>query len=421
MGLLEIHECFERVKGTRSRIDKEVYLRTCHDQALLKEMLRLAYDWKLTYGLTAEGFDQGQGRDFITDVDDEKWKEFTMLLAELNARVLTGNDARYAVARVLSQCSRPVQSIMRRVLNRHLELGVSDKTISKMYPGLITTFGLQLCEKLDLNDPSKDFSGYIWVAEPKLDGVRAIIGMHNGLSWSAMSRGGNELFNCEKVIEALKSTAGTDEWLFDGELLAQTFHHTVSTVHSGMDTGQTLRFHVFDVLNRETFPVDDTPWNIRHQRLESIAKKWQEGGLLVEVPSSPYLVLGPINGVSPLLRKAIEDGYEGLVLKRVIGGYKAARTRDWLKYKIRETHDYTVVDAVEGTGKYNGMLGALVIDVDGVQVQVGSGFTDEERHDMWWSFDTAPIKGKVVEVTFQEKTPDGSLRFPVFIRMRPDK
>ena len=65
------------------------------------------------------------------------------------------------------------------------------------------------------------------------------------------------------------------------------------------------------------------------------------------------------------------------------------------------------------------MLGGLDVDFNGVVTQVGSGFADHQR-TMYWQNKLSVI-GKMVEVKYQNKTPDGKLRFGVFIRFRPDK
>ena len=56
---------------------------------------------------------------------------------------------------------------------------------------------------------------------------------------------------------------------------------------------------------------------------------------------------------------------------------------------------------------------------NGGEVHVGSGFTDIEREELWNR--QSELTGRMIEVKYQEKTQDGSLRFPVFMRFRPDK
>ena len=56
---------------------------------------------------------------------------------------------------------------------------------------------------------------------------------------------------------------------------------------------------------------------------------------------------------------------------------------------------------------------------DGVNVQVGSGLTDVLREQIWK--DKELFIGRIIEVRYQEVTPDGSLRFPTFVCFRNDR
>jgi len=121
---------------------------------------------------------------------------------------------------------------------------------------------------------------------------------------------------------------------------------------------------------------------------------------------------------------AIAGGYEGIMIKDPAAPYECKRSHAWLKLKPFIEVSLTVVAVEEGTGKNVGRLGALVCegDDDGrrILVNVGSGFTDDNRIDFWASRDN--VVGKVVEVRADAITQnqDGSysLRFPRFLHFR---
>jgi DNA ligase-1 len=83
-----------------------------------------------------------------------------------------------------------------------------------------------------------------------------------------------------------------------------------------------------------------------------------------------------------------------------------------------------VIGFEEGTGKNAGKLGALVCEgVDNgktIKVNVGSGFSDEQREDFWQA--SSLVMGTIAEVLADAVTQnqDGSysLRFPRFVRFR---
>lgn len=77
----------------------------------------------------------------------------------------------------------------------------------------------------------------------------------------------------------------------------------------------------------------------------------------------------------------INAGYEGAVLKNMNAPWKNHDSPNQIKLKREEECDLIVKDWVEGTGKYKGMMGALICESsDGrVRTRVGTGFDDSER------------------------------------------
>jgi DNA ligase-1 len=90
-----------------------------------------------------------------------------------------------------------------------------------------------------------------------------------------------------------------------------------------------------------------------------------------------------------------------------------------MKIKEEVSKDLAVVGMVEGEGKYQGTLGALIVQSrDGTKHQV-SGMTDDQR-ERWWNSKELII-GQVVEVKAMKELPDGQLREPRFKCIRHDK
>jgi DNA ligase-1 len=77
--------------------------------------------------------------------------------------------------------------------------------------------------------------------------------------------------------------------------------------------------------------------------------------------------------------------------------------------------EVTVLAHIPGKGKHEGRLGALRCRLDApgavVLVDVGTGFTDAER-------EAPPPVGTTITVRYQELTPAGVPRFPVFVSVR---
>lgn len=89
--------------------------------------------------------------------------------------------------------------------------------------------------------------------------------------------------------------------------------------------------------------------------------------------------------------------------------------------------DVLVKSVYEGTGKYKGMLGGVVVHFKNeeydFEVGLGSGFEDEERK-LYWQYPELII-GKIVDVRYFEissnKNEGFSLRFPTYKGIRHDK
>lgn len=85
--------------------------------------------------------------------------------------------------------------------------------------------------------------------------------------------------------------------------------------------------------------------------------------------------------------------------------------------------DCKIIGFEEGTGKYEGMLGALLLDYKGYELRCGSGFTDEDRKEIWNNKEK--YLGKIAEIQYfrESRNQDGglSVSFPVFICIRHDK
>ena len=123
-------------------------------------------------------------------------------------------------------------------------------------------------------------------------------------------------------------------------------------------------------------------------------------------------------------KEAIDNGYEGIMIKDLDAKYECKRSASWLKMKPFIEVSLEIKNVEEGTGKNEGRLGALVLEGidDGktISVNCGSGFTDDDRTEFWGDRDSLP--GQIVEVRADAVTQnqDGSysLRFPRFLRFR---
>jgi len=112
------------------------------------------------------------------------------------------------------------------------------------------------------------------------------------------------------------------------------------------------------------------------------------------------------------LEAVVAGGGEGLMLHHRDAFYGVGRSESLLKYKPYDDAEARVVGHTAGTGKYEGMLGALVVErADGLRFRLGSGFSDAERAD-------PPPLGAWVTYRYNGLTSNGVPRFARFMRVR---
>lgn len=146
----------------------------------------------------------------------------------------------------------------------------------------------------------------------------------------------------------------------------------------------------------------------------------QDGGVKI----LPVLYHGTDQSkINELLEQMVREDKEGLMVNLDVP-YKRRRHRGILKVKRFYTMDLRIVRCIEGSGRLSGALGAFVVDFKGNEVNVGSGFSDEQRTQFWNRRDDL-IGGlceiKYKELSYDKSTGAESLQFPIFISIRSDK
>jgi DNA ligase-1 len=110
----------------------------------------------------------------------------------------------------------------------------------------------------------------------------------------------------------------------------------------------------------------------------------------------------------------VRSGGEGLMLHRADAPYVTGRSDALLKLKSWQDAEAVVVGHAPGKGKYQGMTGALDLEMpDGRHFRIGSGLTDALRRQ-------PPPIGTRITYRYQHLTRNGLPRFPRYLRVRDD-
>jgi len=282
-----------------------------------------------------------------------------------------------------------------------------------------------------------------WSYEFKWDGVR-VLSLFAGGAPQLFARSGTTVTAAYPEISGLSLPAGT---LLDGEMvvldaagrpsftaLAERMHVRDVTKASRLAISLPVTYMIFDVLRLAGEDLTPLPYAERRSRLEEL-----------DLAGAHWMVPPSFTDGRATESAARENKLEGVVAKRLDTPYlPGARSPDWIKVKFDRTGDYVIGGWRSGARR----LGGLLVGVPGPQGlkfrgRVGGGIggaaekellaalgplavgespfaagavpREDARGAHWVSPDL------VVEVRYGNRTPDGRLRFPRFLRLRPDK
>jgi len=418
---METIEAIEALEATNSKLAKIAILGQImrSGNMTLIEGFRRCYDTYETFGIKKL---PEQTQTYLCDLDMFD-RNFHESLDEFAARKITGGIAIQLVKDLMNNCDGKLWSkFYGRVLLKNMKVGVSVTTWNKVAIELnlphfiVPVFACQLA--VDGNKV-KNVSGKKLV-EVKLDGVRVISIVHPNGVVQMYSRNGKPLNNFPEVAKTLSKYAWEYPHVFDGEIMSSSFQDLMTQVNrkSDVQTNDAVLF-LFDALTLEEFvagrsDIDQTSrsWYLSDQIRE------EEN---VKVVGQELVDLDTIDGkerMKAINKKAVLEGYEGIMLKDPDAPYECKRTKSWLKDKPFIEVTLTVVGVEEGTGKYQNDTGALVCEGidDGVfiKVNVGSGLSDDQRDSIWRQ--KKEVIGQLVEVRAdaitQSSSGEYSLRFP---------
>ena len=425
-------EIIERLEADNSKLAKQAILLEAMQEGLNEffEGITMALDPLVTFGVkkVPERSDvlSGQGLDWIT---------FKSLAFQLINRELTGHAARDAIELAMSVATTEQwNGFYRRILIKDLRCGMSEKTVNKVakeFPQYaVPIFGCQLAH--DSANHEKKMTGVKQI-EVKLDGVRVLAICRSG-KVELFSRNGRQFHNFPHIVAEIEAVLAAKpapyDCVLDGEVMSADFQDLMKQLQrkDGKKATDAV-LHLFDFIPLADFLKGtwDTPQTTR----SNLVKYWvlEHESVLQHVQACAWedVDLDSKEGearFTELNKKAVEGGYEGVMIKDVDAPYNCKRSHAWLKAKPFIEVTLEVIDVEEGTGRNEGRLGAVVCEGidDGkkISVNVGSGFSDANRDEFWNS--RADITGQLVEVRADAVTQnqDGtySLRFPRFKTFR---
>jgi len=405
----------EAVATVGSKLEKERLLKTVGPDTI--KFLKWALDPMITFGVTVEqdSLIRTRGDNVLFSKllgEDQYWHLVDDLCLKLSSRELTGNSATGEIEKILLGAPSTEHLVWAaRILNKDLRAGFSMSTLNKAHPGCIEK---EIpCSLAKPYDPEKHEIRGAWCVEPKLDGLRMVV--VNGLAYT---RNGRPIDSVGHILEELKILG--NDYVWDGEIMGATgFDEDSGKIRKkGEGPNLSLVYNIFDCIWKSEWDARKTkPYNDRRmymfEALGTLAPKYSR-----MVPLT--LLTDPTTEQLFAARdEYIKMGFEGAMLKDMQSPYVFKRSDAILKLKTFVDADGKITDSFEGKGRHKGRLGGFIVEFDGVLTRVGGGFSDAERTYLWKN--RGEIVGSMIEVKYQNKTEEGSLRFPVFVKFRPDK
>lgn len=502
-SLSEMMVHIRKIADEDSRTGKQLLLKEMADTPLGRWVIEKTYNPFITYGIKCPLPDKcaikpGEVTISYSSASERELfaRDIEELLDGLAKRELTGNDARDDLLHVMRSINEDGKQMLWRIISKDFKAGVGESSIHLIDPTLVPSFAVMRAQAFT----SRRVKEWPYNAEWKLDGQRNTFLCKDGVG-AYYTRTGRHVPALDFFVPTLLKVAkiavndpgmkpilidenGGLSFALDGEAMMGLFAETGALRRKGVDAIGS-EFHCYDIMTFKDFDTQGVHGKIQNERRKDVVrfaniarqvlKHTDEDGMIQVVPMrvvnseeevfqmfetsqettlASYLARGDEVREAELLKTTIDNHtgkpkvLEGVMVKNPNAQYQKKKCVDWLKVKAEETEDLRIIGAYPGKPgtKYEGSLGGVVVDFNGVHVRVGGGFSDPERESLWEDFSSdlwgcgtmclyqekdavlfpkppedALLIGRLLEVAYHEVTPDLSMRHPRAVRFRDDK
>lgn len=411
------------------------------DSEDLRVLLYYTYNKFITYRVK-----QIEQPETYAAIQPDTLGEFRKLCDTLAAHKWGTTEALHNIKKFLGMNTPDVAEVYTNVLLRDIRAGIDVKSINRAFPGLVPTFDIQLGYALDTWDRIK----YPIVYEEKIDGIRCVA-VSDGNRVKFYSRKGFEFeTGMDCFAEQILKMAPGFPMVLDAEFRAFKYNKNDATcvkhkngnwkfeyakgisrrkVIPSKEIATYFKLYIWDVVPYDYFVSQGkegscAPLGDRKIQLHALFHRHEgeEFPNLEEV--SGYVARGKAE-IDAFMQKMKEQGLEGCMLKPIDLKYSFSKNWNIIKLKHFVEADFRIIGATEaakGT-KYEGLLGSLTLATDDgkLKTNMGSGFTDLDRAELWNEFLSGRLTGRIVEIQLKDITADGSIQLPTLIRFRDDK
>ena len=423
--MLEVIKLFKQIQETSSLNDKKKIIIKNKDNELFRECLRFLLDGNIVTGINTKKI----SKSVLPSSElapyylcsNSTFEDVMNYLKKNN----TGKDNDIYEIQLFLSGHKNDRGFYEQMITKKFRLGADAKLVNKCIPGLIPAFDIMLGTPIE---KCKIKSGERIFISRKLNGTRCTF-----VDDKCMTRQGKEYKGLEHIIYDLHKL-GLINCFVDGELLykneeglsdSEAFQKGTGIAMSKDNDKSDLKLVIFDVFPLEEFWSDKSKASY-HERKQTLLKIKEDIDAFDELKNVEVVQMcyegTDHSQIWKWLDYAEENDWEGIMLN-LDTPYECKRTKNLIKVKKFFSCDLKCIGIEEGSGRNKGTLGALVCDYKGFPVNIGSGFSDEDRKRIWQH--PEDVIGKIITVKYKEETKnkDGgtSIQFPVFEAIRFDK
>ena len=384
--MTKVQSILEKLENTNSQKEKIEILKTMNETQ--KRWFKMCYNNLISFGVKKipEYSSESNSLDTVSIMD--------ILEKEFVTREITGNAAIERLRDILSNAEEP--EVVERLIKRDARCSVNSTLLNKVFPNLIPEIPCMLAQPM--NEKTLKNIEFPAFSQLKADGMRCITFITSN-NVRMFSRNGTEII-CEPLKNTLMTIGQIEENLLsdnvtlmlDGELICykdnklldrKTSNGICNKVLKGTASENELnliQMQLWDIVkvDSNTFnPLEDKSYEARLEDLYSILNM----SIFSKLEVIPTEIVNSMEEALEHFQKMLSQGLEGTILKNQDAKWSNTRSKDLVKLKEENTIDLLVVDIEEGSGDFEGGLGAIICETSDkkLRVRVGTGFSFEDR------------------------------------------
>jgi DNA ligase-1 len=438
---MRISEILNKLQSTTKRNEKTAILESLKggpDEDLFKRVAWLTYEPTVNFWVKDVDFsEQKEVNNLFEQLDIEVCleKSLDVLQNNIAERVVTGNAAHDLIIKTYHGLPDEEKGTFKSVIHRDLKVGVSKKTLNKVWPDLIYDHPYMRASSFSVKNLKRIV--FPCFSQTKEDGEYEDIIINDQIDIRSRSGAKNNHHASTGLLWALRNNINIDITL-QGEVLVfeDATRQKIMPRQKGNgylnsnDVDPERLLHVFwDAVPYKDFKegVCKTPYTERFDMLKRIVGALRQDTDQVNIIDSR--IVNSVDEIIDHFKKNVEAGKEGVLVKNTDMQWKDGDSKDQVKVKVEFECELKIVGFNQGKilGEWADIVGSIISEsVEGkLLTNVGTGITDELREEMYRnqsSYIGSIITVRSNDVIANELKPDKmSLFLARLIKFRPDK